>query len=307
MIAYVNGEFVPDERACVSVRDRGFMLGDGVFEVWRTYGGKTCEQMVDRNLSRLAHSLRYMELEPEPLIETVRAAGGTLIDRNSAEIANLGDVLVFTIISRGTVDELSGGEVVPTVVQFLNPIPSRAVYGDDLYGKGARLVTSLMYRDPWGAMDPRVKTISRFAYARAERKMSRSGSRTWVLFCDDDGNPTEVSGANLFIVNDRVISRPPRERVLGGVNMTTFLELAREIGVAVEERTLTLYDYLNAQEVVLTTTSVGAVRVTEIDGITLTPRGTVYDDVMPGWFDLVGTDFVTQGRERAGVLKPKSA
>jgi branched-subunit amino acid aminotransferase/4-amino-4-deoxychorismate lyase len=262
--------------------------------------------MVDQNLARLARSLRYMELEPEAVITTVRAAGEALIERNAVAIAELGDVLVFTIISRGTVDELSGGEVTPTVAQFLNPIPARAVYGDDLYGRGARLVTSLMYRDPWGAMDPRVKTISRFAYARAERKMSRSGSRTWVLFCDNEGNPTEVSGANLLLMTDGVVVRPPRERVLGGVNMTTFLDLAQGLGVRVEERTLTLYDYLNADEVVLTTTSVGAVRVTEIDGITLTRRGDIYDRVMPEWFDLVGCDFVSRARDRAGVGDPET-
>jgi branched-chain amino acid aminotransferase len=307
MLAYVNGDFVQDEDASISVRDRGFMLGDGVFEVWRTYGGRTCDAMIKKNLERLTRSLRYIELEPEPLIDTITQVTTTLIERNAEEIRDSGDVLLWAIVTRGSVDELAGGELIPTVVSFVNPIPARAVYGDDLYGRGARLVTSLMYRDPWGAVDPRVKSLSRLAYVRAERKMSRAGSRSWTLFCDSEGNPTEASGANLFIADRGQIVCPPRERVLGGINMTTFTELAAKLGIPTEERSLTLYDYLNAEEVILTTTSVGAVRVTELDEIELKPRGDVYDRVMPAWFELVGCDFVSQSRERAGVLDSPEA
>lgn len=302
MLAYVNGKFVDDRDAAVSVRDRGFMLGDAVFEVWRTYGGKTCPAMVEKNLARLEHGLRYMELDAVPVVRQVHEAAAALIERNHAEIVSKGDVLVFTIVTRGFVDELAGQQTsIPTIVVFLNSIPNRGQVqaGDDLYRKGARLVTSLMYRDPWGAVDPRIKTTSRFAYARAERKMSRSGPRTWVLFCDNEGNPTECSGANIVLAKDGALTRPPRERVLGGINMTTFLELAAKRGIKIEERILTLYDYLNADEVILSTTSIGAVRVTEIDGIKLTPRGIIYDTIMPDWFRLVGVNFIELAEERA--------
>ena len=131
--------------------------------------------------------------------------------------------------------------------------------------------------------------------------MARSGSRTWTLFCDNEGNPSEVSGANLFLINGETLARPPRRTVLGGINMTTFIELAEDLGVETEERTLTLYDYLNADEVILTTTSVGAIRVTEIDGIRLQSRGDVYDRVIEKWADYVGFDFVKHSRERAGL------
>lgn len=301
MLAFVNGEFVDDEHACVSVRDRGFMLGDAVFEVWRTYAGATCDVMVRKNLERLARGLLYMELNPDPVIAAVRNAAAALIERNADEIRQRGDVLVFTIVTRGFVDELAGDQrgSTATIAIFLNPIPDRGAHFDeDLYGKGARLATSLMYREPWGPVDPRIKTTSRFAYARAERKMARAGARSWVLFCDNDGHPTECSGANIFLVKGETIVRPPREKVLGGINMTTFLELAQKLGIQVEERTLTLYDYLTADEVILTTTSVGAVRVSEIDGIPLTPRSGIYDRVMTEWFELVGVDFVARARER---------
>lgn len=307
MLAYVNGEFVEDAHASVSVRDRGFMLGDAVFEVWRTYGGTPCEAMIEKNLARLTRGLCYMELDAEPIVAEVRATNDELLRRNAEQLAETGDVLVFTIVTRGFVDEIAGGPgSKPTIVMFHNPIPDRggAQAGDDLYGKGARLVTSLMYRDPFGAVDPRIKTTSRFAYARAERKMSRSGPRTWTLFCDNDGNQTEASGGNVFIVEDGTLMRPPRERVLGGINMTTFLELAQGLGIPVEERNLTLYDYLSADEVILTTTSVGAVRVTELDGIALKPKSDVYDRVLQAFFEHVGYDFVTPVRERAGVLTP---
>lgn len=307
MQAYLNGSFVDEADARVSVKDRGFVLGDAVFEVWRTYGGHACADMVDRHLIRLTQSLNYMELEPAPIVNEVKAAADALVQRNRDEIASGGDVLVFTIVTRGL--KPGPDEAEPTISVVCNTMPA-APYADDLYANGARLLTSLMYRDPWGAVDPRIKTTSRFGYVRAERKMRRTGPGTWTVFYDNLGNLTEAAGANLLLVKNNVIVRPPRERVLGGINMATFIDLAAKLGVPAEERSMTLYDYVNADEVILTTTSIGAVRVTDIDGITLRPSSDVYDKVLDKWFEYVDCDFVSSagrpltnvGAEATGVL-----
>lgn len=293
MLAYVNGQFVPEEEATVSIRDRGFTLGDAVFEVWRSYGGTPHQPMVEKNLARLTRGLSYMELAPDKIVQEVHDAAQELIVRSQKDIAAAGDVLFFVIVSRGLGLEQVTEAHSATVTIALSPMPFKQ-FGPGLHTDGAKLVTSVMYRDPWGAVDPRIKTTSRMGYVRAERKMRRAGAGAWVVLSDNQGNVTEASGANLMLLKDGVVVRPPRERVLGGINQDTFLELAAGLGVEAEERDLTLYDYLNADEVVLTTTSVGAAPVREIDGIALKRRGDVIARVQRAWIDYVGFDFIAQ-------------
>lgn len=296
MKAYLNGHIIEEGDAKVSVRDRGYMLGDAVFEVWRSYGGRPHEPMVEKNLARLARGLQFMELDPADIIADLRRGTAELVVQNADEIKEVGDVLFFVIVSRGMGMELGSDAESTTRSIVCIPMPFQQ-FGRDLHRRGGKLTTSLLYQDPWGAVDPRIKTTSRMGYVRAERKMKRTGPATWVVFSDGHGNVTEASGANLMLIKDGVIHRPPRERVLGGINQDTFLELAAKIGINNVERNLTLYDYLESDEVVLTTTSVSAIPINEFDGITLTRRSNIISDVQKEWVNYVGFDFMQQANQ----------
>jgi branched-subunit amino acid aminotransferase/4-amino-4-deoxychorismate lyase len=299
MLTYLNGQFVDEAEAVVPVRDRGFLLGDAVFDTWRTYGGRPCRAIVERHLARFRRSLTYMELDGDAIVEEIDAATTELVERNAAEIADAGDVLLFSIVSRGVTPPAIAGVTPyrPTRVTICNPIPFRS-YGGDLHGDGAKLHVSSQVRSPFG-YDPRVKSTSRLGYVRAERKQARSGTGAYVALFDDAGNIVEAVGAAICIVENGTIFHPPSSTALPSVSLTTFCDLARRLGVPVEQRPLTPFDLLNADETFVLSTSIAFLPVIEFDGIPLKRAGVVERQVLDAWIDLVGFDFVAQGRELA--------
>src|SRR5258708_6735954 len=102
MLAYVNGDFVPVEEAAVSVYDRGFLLGDGIFDTWRTYGGNNVRAVVERHLNRLRKSVNYLELAGSEIAAEIDEASKELVERNREEIlGTTGDSWIQTVITRG--------------------------------------------------------------------------------------------------------------------------------------------------------------------------------------------------------------
>lgn len=300
MLAYVNGEFIPVETATVSVYDRGFILADGVFDTWRTYGGKNVRGVVDRHIERLTRSVNYLEMPGEEIAAEIDAATEELVLRNGEEIDEAGDVWVHTVITRGSGAEgLEHAE--PTRVTVCNPIPFPKLFPRDFFEEGAHLVPSLMAQNPFLPVDPRVKSINRLAYARAEQKQVRSGAGNWVVLFDNEGCITEAAAAALCIVEGETVVRPPRYKALESVSLEIFCELAGRLGFETEERPLTLYDLLNADETHVLSTHIAALPVIDIDGIPLKRGDKVGPKVLEAWVDYVGFDFIAQVREAAAV------
>jgi branched-subunit amino acid aminotransferase/4-amino-4-deoxychorismate lyase len=293
MLAYVNGEFVPEEEASVSVRDRGFMLGDGVFDVWRTYGGKTVRGIVERNLERLRKGMNYIELPGDELIKRVDEVTTELTARNSEAIHAAGDVWIFTYVTRGAgIEGFQSSE--PTIACFCTVIPFDEACPLEWYESGVRLTSSMQVRNPFTPVDPRVKSTSRLAYVRAQLKAARVGAGTWVTLFDDDGYITEAVAAALCLVEGDTIVQAPRHKMLPSINLQVFCELGVKLGYAHEERPLTLYDYINADEVYVLSTPFGAYPVVDIDGIPVKRGNRVGPKIMDAWVDYVEYDFTKQ-------------
>ncbi len=296
MLAYVNGKFVPEAEATISIWDRGFTVGEGVFEGWRTFGGQPAPSILEKHLKRLRRSLRFLEIDPQPVIEQVAAVWPQLIQRNHDEIMSAGDVFVRTIVTGGRGPELLERGA-PTVTVAPYGIPFKKVFGGDLYTRGARLVPSLMVQSPFMATDPRVKAISRLANARAERKQGRSGSGTWAITFDNQGFIAEATAAAIAIVEAGHLVVPPRWSRLDSVSLQTTSDICRGLKIPIEERPLMLFDLLNADEVLLCGTTVAIVHVSEIDGMQLHNEHVIVPSIREQWIDLVGFDFVEQSRQ----------
>lgn len=302
MIAYVNGEYVPAESATISIFDRGLMHGDGVFDNVRTFGGRAFK--VEEHLERLRKSMMYIELDPTFVIPELRQAITELVKRNGTEIADAGDVYVIEIVTRGPMPEtgfLTDGT--PTVIAMIKNLDFASLGA--LYDNGVELTSSLITRHFAGAIDPRVKTISKGATARAELKAGRlrraSGQGAWMLMLNSDGSIGESHASNICIVADGCLVRPPRYQALAGISVETLAEIARNIGLKVEERPLYLYDLLNAEGVFITGTSYCVLPVATLDGIEIAPNRALYSRLVDAWIELVRFDFVAQARERAGL------
>jgi branched-chain amino acid aminotransferase len=102
-------------------------------------------------------------------------------------------------------------------------------------------------------------------------------------------------------VTRNVLVRPPRYEALEGVSLETLCELARELGLEVEERRLGLYDLLNADAAFMTGTSFSVLPVARVDGISVDRDDELYSKLLRSWIELVGVDFVQQARERVGA------
>ena len=205
MISYVNGDYVT--KPVISVFDRGFVIGDGVYDSARTFGGRIFK--LDQHLERLSRSMRYIEIDADRYASQIRRATEEVVARNMEEILSEGDVWVIQIVTRGLLEDAgeSGfgleeephSPSPPTIVVIVRPLNFKA-FGL-LYRDGVDLGVSLLTRAMSGPLDPRVKSTGKLAYSRAERKAARMssghalGAKAWTVLFHDDGSIAEASGA----------------------------------------------------------------------------------------------------------------
>jgi branched-chain amino acid aminotransferase len=309
MISYVNGEYLSDEEAKISVFDRGLLFGDAVFDLTRTFAGEPFR--LDAHLERLRKSLRYIEIPPDAIIDELRTAIAEVVSRNREEIEALGDVAVRFLVTRGRTEygvPAPGDDFSPTIVVLLQKINFGAFAS--LYDSGVDLGISLTTRHFSGATDRRVKSTNRLAATRGELKGVRMAEaegrspadfRAWTIVFTDDGFVAEAHGANLFVVNGDRLTRPPLYECLDGLTLDTICGLGKSIGLEVEDRRLTLYDLINADETFICTASFQMLPVAAVDGIRLThQKRTVNAQLMERYIELAGIDFVAQAKEKAG-------
>jgi branched-chain amino acid aminotransferase len=308
VITYVRGEYVADTDAGISAYDRGFFCGDAVFDATRTFDGRPFR--MEAHLERFRRSLRFIEIAPDPIIREVRDAVEGAVERSREEIAAVGDVLIFWYVTRGGAREaflLPGYQPDPTVIVLLRPINFAAFA--TLYENGVDLSVSLTTRHFTGATDARVKSTNRLAAVRGELKDRRQALaegrrpaefRAWTIMFSDDGFVAEAHAANLCIVSDGCLVRPPRYELLEGVTLETVCELAATLGLSVEERRLKLYDLINADETYICTSSFQLLPVAAIDAIGLTHQTrNVYRQLLELYKDYVEFDFVGQAQSIA--------
>ena len=304
MITYVNGEYVPHEEAKISVDDRGIIFGDSVFDIGRTFGGKPFK--LEAHLERLRRSMRFVEMDADGLMREITEATYEVLARNADEIEEAGDVFVEQIVTRGPISRAGddSSAVRPTVIVKLRPVYFSSFAS--FYETGVDLHVSMLTLPFAGPLDPRLKAANRLANTRAELKgerMRRLGKGHWTLIFNADGSIAETHSANLCIVSGGRVVMQPLDEALGGISLETVAELAGAAGLDVVERRLRVYDVLNADETILTATSFSLLPVAGLDGIPLSDRREVYERLLHAWIDLVGFDFVGQGRERAGLTR----
>ena len=157
MITYVNGEFLPEDEAKISVFDRGFMFGDGVFEIERTFDGTPFR--LDEHLERMRRSLKFQEIELDgDLLGAVREATNEVLARNEEDVRRVGDVWVHQIVTGGRTDINLMVNTPPSIIVMLKELHF-GVFAP-LYDHGLDLHVSLLNRHFAGAVDHRVKATS---------------------------------------------------------------------------------------------------------------------------------------------------
>jgi D-alanine transaminase len=250
---YLNGQFLPLEDAKVSVLDRGFIYGDGVYELVPVYGRRPYR--LRQHLARLQRSLDGIRLRNPHTDAEWEAIIAGLIGRMA-----FADQGVYLQVTRGVAkrDHAFPAGVAPTVFLMSNPLalPSR-----EQIERGVAVVTAADER--WLHCD--LKTISLLGNVLARQLAVDAGATETVLF--RNGYLTEASASNVLLVRDGVIVAPPKDnQILPGITYDVAFELAREGGLPIEVRPVPKDEALAADEMWLSSSTKEVLAVTALDG-----------------------------------------
>ncbi|WP_299836255.1 D-amino-acid transaminase [uncultured Jannaschia sp.] len=256
-IVYVNGDYVPEDEAKVSVFDRGFLFADGVYEVTSVLGGKLID--FSGHAARLRRSLGELEMESPVTEEALLAIHRELVSRNGIE-----DGLVYLQVTRGVADRdfAYPAEPKPTLVLFTQSKPGMA---DAPMARTGLSVISIPDRR-WGRRD--IKTVQ-LLYPSMGKMMAKAegADDAWMV---EDGAVTEGTSNNAYIVRDgTIVTRQLGEEILHGITRKAVLALAREAQMKVEERPFTIEEAQAADEAFVTSASTFVMPVVRIDGATV--------------------------------------
>lgn len=295
-VVYVNGEIVPESRAAVSISDRGFLLGDAVFDTTRTFGHRIFR--LHDHLDRLYESLRWMRIDPRMAKDEMAALTIDVLERNLPTMDEHDDTWVTQRVTRGlrlAGADIQGASDQPTVIIECFPIPfkERAHY----YRDGMPVITPSVRRTPPEAMSPRAKTHNYINLIQADLEARAQDPNAYAVLLDMNGNLCEGNGSNIFVVKNGAIRTPKSQFVLGGISRQTTIDLANELGIETAEEDIDLFDAYTADEIFVTSTSLCICPVSTFNGAPIgegAVPGPVTDRLQSAYSGIVGIDIVTQ-------------
>jgi len=255
---YINGKLYEKEEAKISVFDHGFLYGDGVFEGIRAYKGKVFK--LDRHIERLFDSAKAISLEVPLGREELKNAILETLSANS-----LSDAYIRVVVTRG-VGTLGLDPFKCSGANVIIITDSISLYPKELYENGLEVITVATCRNVPEALNPRIKSLNYLNNILAKLEALRAGVKEAVML-NREGFVAECTGENIFILKDGKLLTPPvNAGILEGITRDTVIEIARGLGIAVDQPMLTRYDLFTAEECFLTGTAAEIVPVVKIDG-----------------------------------------
>jgi D-alanine transaminase len=254
-MVYLNGEFLPRERATLSVDDRGFIFGDGIYEVTRVVNGRLFE--ADRHMRRLMYGLRGIGIDPRMTAEQIIDIHYRLIRENAL---TSGEGTVYLQITRGAAPRthyFPAASTPPTVFLSTSPFTPNTA-------QRAQGATAVTYPDiRWARCD--LKTVNLLGAVLAKQHAVAAGSLEAVFI--RDGVITEGSHTNVFGVIDGELRTYPRSNyILPGITRDVVLELAVEEGVNVREMPILQQEIGRLDELFVTGTTSDVTPIVQLDG-----------------------------------------
>jgi D-alanine transaminase len=253
---YVNGDYLPEEDANISIFDRSFLMADGVYEVTSVLGGKLID--FAGHAKRLERSLNELDMQKPDAFDDLLEIHRELVRAN-----DITDGMIYLQVSRGSAGDRDfaypSADVKPTLVLFTQNKPGMA--DSPMAQKGLKIISIEDQR--WGRRD--IKTVQ-LLYPSMGKMMAKAAG------CDDawmveDGAVTEGTSNNAYIVKgDTIVTRHLGTEILHGITRAAVLRFAREAQMKVEERSFTIEEAQDADEAFITSASMFVMPVVEIDG-----------------------------------------
>lgn len=256
-IIYLDGQYVNENEAKISVFDHGLLYGDGIFEGIRVYNGRIfkCEEHIERLYASAKALMLCIPLTKKEMTQV-------LVD--SCLKNKIKDGYIRLVVTRGKGD------------LGLNPINCKKasviciasdikLYPQTYYEKGMPIITASQRRNKATIVDPQIKSLNYLNNILAKMEANRAGVQE-ALMLNQDGIVAECTGDNIFIIKDEVIYTPPiHVGILDGITRNTIIHLAGVMGYEVKEKEFTLFNVYNADECFLTGTAAEAIPVTSVD------------------------------------------
>ena len=258
MKVFVDGKFVDEKKAVVSVFDHGLLYGDGVFEGIRAYNGRVFKlsEHVDRLFYSAKAILLKIPMSHRAICEAVRAA----CKRNKIR-----DGYIRLVVTRGagTLGLDPNRCSNPQVIIIADKIQ---LYPETFYKKGLEIVTVPTTRNHTNAVNPAIKSLNYLNNILAKIEAINAGCVEAIML-NSQGFVAECTGDNVFMLKGGQLLTPPLAAgALYGITRSVAIELAESLGIEAKEPNLTRYDLYNADEVFITGTAAEVVPVVKIDG-----------------------------------------
>jgi branched-chain amino acid aminotransferase len=289
VLAYLNGNLVPQSQAAIALNDAGFIFGATVTDLCRTFRHRLYRWQ--EHWARFQRSCQsaYIEL---PNADTVLShAAEKLVGHNAKLLGPNDDLALVLFATPGPIGFYLGQASAhrPTVGMHTFPLPF-ARYRPWIEN-GVVLATPKVRAVPAVCVPPHIKQRSRMHWWLAQHEVHEGAQ---ALLLDLDGNVTETASSNLLIVKDGTLVSPPLESILDGVSLGVVRELAAKLGVALAYRRLSLDDCYGAEEVLLTCTSYCIAGVRRINDQTIRWDGPILQRLVEAWNAEVGIDIRRQ-------------
>lgn len=292
-VVFLNGAYVPESTASVSVFDRAFCAGDGIYDVARTFGHKV--NKLRAHCERFCRSAAYTRINLPYSGSELEEIGAEVVRRNIIGVDPRDDRILWMIATRGidppTRNPLDAAT--PTVIVYTLPITYRRFLAH--YRTGAHLITASTRRTPPECLDPRAKITNKMNHTQAELEAKAVDRDAIPLMLAMDGTVAEGSWANIFFVKDGRVFTPQPRNILLGIMRENVIEIAPRVGLEVIEGDFYPYDLALADEIFMTTTSCCILPIGKLNGKALSVApGPVTRRLMEAWGREIDVDFVAQ-------------
>ncbi|MDP6442529.1 MAG: aminotransferase class IV [Pirellulaceae bacterium] len=297
-IAYVDGRLLPAREAVLPVHDGGFVLGVTVAEQIRTFSGELYR--LQDHLARLDRSLETIGVGcPLGSVELTEQA--TAVATHNHRLLAAGDDLGLCIfVTPGSYPTMAPQAAGPRLCLHTYPLPF--AQWADKYSTGQSLSITSVRQVPTNCWPAELKCRSRMHYFLADQEAHRRHAGSRALLLDQHGLVSEASTANVLIYRaDEGLLAPPHDKTLPGISMATVRRLASELQIPFTERDLQPTEVVEADEVLLSSTSLCLLPVTHLDGRAIAggEPGPVFHQLLAAWSGEVGVDIAHQARRFA--------
>ena len=308
---YINGNFVDENQAKISIYDSALMFGDMIFEMTRSFNKK--QFRLRDHLERLYTGIKILHIPINVSIDELEKICHQTIEINEPFFDENDEHRLMVNISRGPLGIYSSvfdNKIEPTVVVADFPLKWTVAAMAPLFTNGINAIIPSQRAIPANLMDPKIKNRSRLWYQMANIEVSKfKGKNNWALLLDTDGNIAEGTGDNFFIVKNNTIYTPEGRNILRGISRSYIFDLAEELNLPCHEKNLEPYDVYDADEAFMTGTPFCILPTVTLNQINIGngKMGNITKLLLNKWSDNVGVDIQKQieiyGKEFSNNIK----